>query len=145
MDTKRLDLPVGGMSCAGCAARIEKTLQGLPGVCQAQVNFATEKATVHYDPAALTAEKIIQEVQEIGYEVPAQRLTMPISGMRCASCAATIERALHTVPGVIEAQVNVATERATIAYIPALVAVDTLPPDCQGCWLSAPGKPGHSL
>ena len=126
MDTKRLDLPVGGMSCAGCAARIEKTLQGLPGVCQAQVNFATEKATVHYDPAALTAEKIIQEVQEIGYEVPAQRLTMPISGMRCASCAATIERALHTVPGVIEAQVNVATERATIAYIPTLVAVETL-------------------
>jgi Cu+-exporting ATPase len=90
------------------------------------VNFATQKATLHYDPAAVTADKIIQEVQEIGYEVPAQRLTMPISGMHCASCAATIERAFHTVPGVIEAQVNFATARATVAYIPTLATAETL-------------------
>ena len=126
MEAQRLDLPIGGMHCAGCAARIEKGLQGLPGVHQSQVNFATEKATLHYDPEVLTVDNIVEAVQEIGYEVPTQRLTMPIGGMRCASCAASIERALRALTGVMEAHVNLGTERATIEYVPGLVAVDAL-------------------
>ena len=126
MEAQRLDLPIGGMHCAGCAARIEKGLQGLPGVRQAQVNFATEKATLHYDPEELTVDNIIKAVQKTGYEVPTQRLSMPIGGMRCASCAASIERALRALIGVMEAHVNFGTERATIEYVPSLVAVDTL-------------------
>ena len=69
---------------------------------------------------------MMHAVQEIGYKVPTQRLTMPIDGMRCASCAASIERALRHVPGVIDVHVNVATAQATIEHIPALVAVETL-------------------
>jgi Cu+-exporting ATPase len=126
MDTQRLDLPIGGMSCAGCAARIEKALQSLPGVQEAQVNFATEKATLRYDPAVLSTDQIITEVEEIGYQVSQQRLTIPIGGMHCASCAASIERALRGVEGVLEAQVNFGTEKATVAYIPTQVEVATL-------------------
>jgi Cu+-exporting ATPase len=77
METQRLDLPITGMSCAGCAARIEKELQSLPGVQEAQVNFATEKATLRYDETTLPLEQIIQKVEEIGYQVPLQRLTIP--------------------------------------------------------------------
>jgi Cu+-exporting ATPase len=126
MDTQRLDLPIGGMSCASCAARIEKELQTLAGVQEAQVNFAAEKATLHYDPAALTTDQIIDKVKEIGYQVPLQRLTIPIGGMHCASCAANIERALHEVTGVIEAHVNFGTEKATVEYVPTQTEVATI-------------------
>ncbi|MEE8303830.1 MAG: copper ion binding protein, partial [Candidatus Tectomicrobia bacterium] len=121
METQRLDLPIGGMSCAGCAARIEKELQSLPGVQQAQVNFATEKATLQFDPEVLPTDQIITKVEEIGYQVPLQHLTIPVGGMHCAACAANIERALHRVEGVAEAHVNFATEKATVAYLPSQV------------------------
>lgn len=126
METQRLDLPIGGMSCAACAARIEKVLQGLSGVQAAQVNFATEKATLHYDPATLTLGKITKEVEAIGYQVPLQRLTIPIGGMHCAGCVASIERALRGVTGVVEANVNLGTEKATVAYLPTQVEAAAL-------------------
>ncbi len=126
METQRLDLPVQGMSCAGCAARIEKTLQGLPGIEAAQVNFATEKATLHVDPTALTVGHITQAVEAIGYRVSRQDLTIPIGGMRCAACAARIEQALNAVEGVVEAHVNMGTETAAVSYVPGLADVAAL-------------------
>ena len=63
METQRLDLPIGGMSCAGCAARIEHELQSLPGVQAAQVNFATERATLHYDAESLSLDQITKKVE----------------------------------------------------------------------------------
>ena len=71
MTTQRLDLPISGMHCAGCAGRIEDALQGLVGVQQAQVNFASDKATVHFDAAALDRQAIRRKIEEIGYGVPA--------------------------------------------------------------------------
>ena len=126
MQTQRLDVPISGMSCAGCAARIEKALQSLPGIQQAQVNFAAEKATLHYDPTALSVEDVTRTVHDIGYEVPVQRIIIPIGGMRCASCAASVERALRGVDGVVDAQVNFGTEKATVAYLASQVEAATL-------------------
>ncbi len=121
MPTARLDLPLQGMHCAGCASRIEHALGELDGVQHVQVNFATEKATLQYEPTVLSLEHITNTVEDIGYHVPFERLTIPVSGMRCASCAAGIERALHGVDGVTEAQVNFATEKATVSYVPGIV------------------------
>jgi Cu+-exporting ATPase len=114
------------MSCAGCAARIEKVLQDLPGMQEAQVNFATEKATLHYDPASLSIEAITQKVVDIGYAVPVQEITIPVGGMHCASCAASIERTLRDLDGVVEAQVNFGTEKATVRYLGSQVEPATL-------------------
>ncbi|RMF84483.1 MAG: heavy-metal-associated domain-containing protein, partial [Nitrospinota bacterium] len=126
MTTTRLDLPIGGMSCAACASRIEKGLQSLPGVEEAQVNFATEKATLHYDPSVVTLEQICKKVEDLGYQVIREKVTIPIGGMHCASCAANVERALRRVQGVIEAQVNFGTETATVEYFPTQVEITTL-------------------
>ena len=126
MQTQRLDLPIGGMSCAGCASRIEHELQNLPGVQEAQVNFATEKATLHYDAESLSLDQITQKVEDIGYQIRLQRLTMPVGGMHCAGCAANIERALRGVEGVVEAQVNFGTAKATVDYVSPPVEVATL-------------------
>ena len=87
MATQRLGLPIGGMHCAGCAGRIEKALQGLAGVQQAQVNFATEKATVHFDPAALDGHAISRKVEEVGYTVSDADLDNPIDPERLARTA----------------------------------------------------------
>jgi P-type Cu+ transporter len=126
VEAQRLDLPIGGMHCAGCVARIEKVLQDLPGVQEAQVNLATETATLHYEPATLTLDQVVKAVQASGYQVRLEQTTIPVKGMHCAGCVATIERALRSVPGVVEAQVNLATEQATVAYVPTSVEASTL-------------------
>jgi len=121
-----IDLPLRGMSCAACAARIEQGLAALPGVASASVNFAAERATVTFDPAALDVDRLIGRVAELGYEVPLRRRTLPITGMSCASCVGRVEGALRGVPGVSEASVNLATERARVAFPEGRVTVADL-------------------
>lgn len=109
------DLPITGMTCAGCAGRVERALQKVPGVQQASVNLATEQARVNAAADALPL--LVEAVQSAGYQVVSQRLELAISGMTCASCAGRIERALAQVPGVKSASVNLATERALLEII----------------------------
>ena len=87
MATQRLDLPITGMHCAACAGRIEDALQGLVGVQQAQVNFATEKAAVHFDSAALDGQAIRSKIEEIGYGVLAVDPDDPMGLERLARAA----------------------------------------------------------
>ncbi|WP_333840738.1 heavy metal translocating P-type ATPase [Pelomicrobium sp.] len=121
---KCLELPVAGMTCAACAARIEKVLNRLPGV-QAVVNFSAEKARVEFDPALTPPEALKNAIERAGYQVPARTLELKLSGMTCAACAARIEKVLNRLPGV-QAVVNFAAERARVTYSPALVDVPAL-------------------
>ena len=126
MEAQRLDLPIGGMHCAGCVTRVEKVLQDLPGVQEAQVNLATETATLRYEPAAVTLDQVVQAIHASGYQVRLEHAMIPVKGMHCAGCVGTIERALRSVPGVVQAQVNLATEQASVAYVPTSVEVSAL-------------------
>ncbi|MBK7677346.1 heavy metal translocating P-type ATPase [Accumulibacter sp.] len=119
-DTVRLDLPITGMTCAACAARIEKALNRLPGVA-ASVNLATEHALVEITAAETTAQQVVAAIEKAGFSVPPRTLEMAIEGMTCAACSTRIEKLLNRLPGV-EAVVNLATERATIRYLPGVVA-----------------------
>jgi Cu+-exporting ATPase len=121
---KSLELPVAGMTCAACAARIEKVLNRLPGV-QAVVNFNAEKVRVEFDPALTGPETLEQAIERAGYQVPARTVELKISGMTCAACAARIEKVLNRLPGV-QATVNFALERARVTYSPALADVPAL-------------------
>jgi Cu+-exporting ATPase len=111
-----LSFKVEGMTCASCVARVEKALKAVPGVTGATVNLATEKATVHANPtldfAALSAA-----VEKAGYDVPGETVSLSISGMTCASCVGRVEKALKKVPGVTEASVNLATEKAQVTMV----------------------------
>ncbi|MCA9866005.1 MAG: copper ion binding protein, partial [Anaerolineales bacterium] len=120
MPEKQLTLPVIGMTCANCVAAVERNAKKAEGVTEASVNFAAEKVTVTYDPdvtgaGAVTAD-VIARIHRAGYEVPTAEVDLPLLGMTCANCAATIERRLNKVDGVIEASVNLANERATVRY-----------------------------
>ncbi len=106
-------LPVQGMTCASCVARVEKALAAVPGVQQASVNLATEVATVQADPA-VRLDVLRGAVEKAGYEVPEQSLRLAIEGMTCASCVSRVEKALAKVPGVLSAEVNLATETAEV-------------------------------
>jgi P-type Cu+ transporter len=120
----KLDLPIEGMTCAACAARIEKVMNRLPGV-HAAVNFATERAHVEYDPAQVQPEQLVSAIEKAGYGVPQQSVDLALSGMTCAACAARIEKVLNRVPGV-HATVNFATEKAHVEYAPGAASADGL-------------------
>jgi len=122
MTEKQITLPVTGMHCANCSSTIERNLKKLDGVREATVNYATEKATVIFDPSVLGEDAIIGKIQDVGYGVATAKVELPITGMTCANCAATIERTLNKkVPGVVSATVNFATEKALVEYIPGQI------------------------
>lgn len=106
-----LALPISGMTCATCAGRVERALKAVPGVSSAAVNLATETAEV---TGIASPEALVGAVEKVGYQVPASAQELSIEGMTCASCVARVERALKAVPGVTQANVNLATESARI-------------------------------
>ena len=123
MSEKQLTIPVTGMHCANCSSTIERNLKKMDGVADTVVNYATEKATITFDPTALNMDAIIHKIEDVGYGVATAKIELPITGMTCANCAATVERTLNKkVPGVKAAVVNYATEKATVEYIPGLVS-----------------------
>ncbi len=125
-DLKRLDLPIKGISCASCVVKIEKGLSQLRGVLDAKVNFATQRAAITFDPGQVHISDFIRTIQELGYEAGVEKVTLPVQEMSCASCVEKVQTALRNVPGVIRADVNFATEKATVEYIPGQVTVKDL-------------------
>jgi Cu+-exporting ATPase len=109
----RLSFGVGGMTCASCVSHVEKALRAAPGVMEASVNLATERADVALLPGA-DLEGLARAVSEAGYEPRLVSIDLGVGGMTCASCVAHVEKALRAVPGVISADVNLATERARV-------------------------------
>jgi P-type Cu+ transporter len=121
---------VTGMTCASCVRRIEKAIGKVAGVQAVNVNLATEKAKVSYDPQQTNVAALAAAVEKAGYGVrdlpPAptaaassihpspSELSLPIEGMTCASCVVRVEKALGKVPGVQAASVNLATEQARV-------------------------------
>ena len=102
-ESKKITLPIEGMTCATCVERNEKILRSLPGVLFADVNFATEKALVEYDPDLVDVTKLTGAVAGIGYKVITEKLDLPVQGMTCASCVEHVQKALAGVDGVIAA------------------------------------------
>jgi Cu+-exporting ATPase len=119
--TLHIDLPITGMTCAGCVRTVERALTKTEGVEQAAVNLATERATIQLDPAKTALPQLIERVQNAGYGVATAALDLPITGMTCASCVRTVERAISRQPGVLNVAINLATEKATIQYLPNVV------------------------
>ena len=115
-----LNLPVKGMSCASCSARIEKKVGELEGVEKAGVNFGAELATVEYDPEIISSADVSRTIEKLGFEVPRVQKVFPVEGMSCASCVSRVEGKLSGIEGVLEARVNLGTEKAVVEYLPSL-------------------------
>lgn len=113
---------ISGMSCAACAARVEKVLNNLEGIKNAAVNLAVEKAVVEYDNNIISIEDIIDAIKKLGYDAVSEQAdtissaVLKVSGMSCAACAARVEKQLGSLEGVHSAAVNLASERASVEY-----------------------------
>ena len=108
-----ISLPIEGMTCASCVGRVEAALAKVEGVASVSVNLATERADIRLN-RPVDRMALIQAIEKVGYDVPQGTIELAIGGMTCASCVGRVEKALKAVPGVTEAVVNLATERATV-------------------------------
>jgi len=116
-ERRQLDLPVQGMTCASCVNHVQKALSQVHGVENVNVNLATERASLWFDPDVTTGD-LVRAVRDTGYEVATASMDLAIGGMTCAACVAHVQKALSKVPGVVEANVNLATEKASVTFVP---------------------------
>ncbi len=120
-------MPVTGMTCANCAANIERAVTRIDGVLETSVNFASENASVTFDPAKTGLEPIVGKIEKAGFGVVTQKHEVPITGMTCTNCSANVERVVNKkVPGVVAASVNFASERLTVEFLPSVTSLDEI-------------------
>lgn len=112
-----ITLPIKGMTCAGCSSRMERTLEETDGVILANVNLPMERANVQFDANKINAAELVNVIKGAGFEVPAETVIMDVTGMTCGGCASRVEKSLRAVPGVLEARVNAATDRADVDWL----------------------------
>ncbi|MES3517182.1 MAG: heavy metal translocating P-type ATPase [Natronomonas sp.] len=118
MDRRTSTFRVSGMSCATCAGSVREAVAELDGVASIDVTVATDEATVAYDPETVSLGRIYEAVEAAGYDPERAKRTVRIGGMSCSSCAGTNESAIQSVHGVLDADVNAATEEATVEFNP---------------------------
>jgi Cu+-exporting ATPase len=119
--TRRVTLPVTGMTCANCVSTIERNLRRLDGVEEASVSLASERASVTYDSSKLDAARLVERVRRAGYDVALGDLELSVNGLADDNDGRRLEQALRANPGVVEAQVSYAAERARLRYLPTVL------------------------
>jgi len=119
--TKKIELKISGMTCAMCAATIEKSLINLNGVINAQVNLGNESVAVEYDFLKLRFTDLDKAIKSAGYQIINEKVVLKIGGMTCATCVKTIENTLLRLDGIIEINIDLAGEKAIVIYNPNIV------------------------
>ena len=122
----QISLPITGMTCAACVVHVSAALEEVGGVEQATVNLATEKAALELRSDDIDLSTITEAVEGAGYGIGTRKTTLAIGGMTCAACVAHVENALEGAVGVLSAQVNLATERAAVEYVPGIAGISEL-------------------
>ena len=119
---RTVQIGISGMTCASCVARVERNLSKVEGVDEVGVNLATEKASISYDPEQADLGALLGSIKKSGYEPRSAETSFGVTGMTCANCVSRVERKLGKTEGVLEASVNLATERATVRYLPDIAS-----------------------
>ncbi|ELZ19228.1 heavy metal translocating P-type ATPase [Natrinema limicola] len=126
MSTRTAHLDIRGMSCANCSQSINSALESTDGVREASINFATDEGTVEYDPEQVSLATIYETIDDAGYHAERASRSIGITDMSCANCAEANETALESVPGVIDVEVNYATDEAQVEYNPVDASLEDL-------------------
>ncbi len=125
-EEKHLTLPILGMTCANCVATVERNLKKVDGVETANVNLSSERAAVSYDPEKASIADFIGRVQRAGYEVAMGEASLGIKNLSDQADVLRLEKKLKAIEGVIEASVNLASQKALVRYIPTVVSQNEL-------------------
>ncbi|MBI3638804.1 MAG: copper-translocating P-type ATPase [Thaumarchaeota archaeon] len=121
--TKRTVIKIGGMHCAGCVSSIQKSVSDVPGVNKVEVNLATEKATLEFDQTKVKLDSIEKAIEEIGYKVVYEKLTLKLGGVSDSTDAERLEQKLHQLDGIKSASVNYGSSQVNIEYNSALLSL----------------------
>ena len=124
--TKELIIPIVGMHCANCANTVGRSLKRMPGVDEASVSYASERAVITYDPKRVTPEQMIEMIKSIGYGAALAEADLPVAGMTCNNCANTITRTLKRLDGVLDVNTSYASERTHVIYLPSMVELSDI-------------------
>jgi Cu+-exporting ATPase len=135
-----ITLKISGMTCAACAANIEKVTRKLDGVKSSTVNVSIEKASITYDPALVSQKDIENAIVGIGYGVVKDKISFDIGGMTCGACATNIEKVLKKLNGVESVAVNFSLAKAHVEYDPSLVSVADMISAIEGIGYTASRK-----
>ena len=123
---ERITVPITGMTCAACVIHVSHALEEVPAVADVSVSLASEKATIALENGAIKVDALLDAVEDAGYGIATDKVNFAVGGMTCAACVSHIEHALNDVDGVLDVGVNLATERASVEYIPGLAAVSDM-------------------
>lgn len=127
---KKDSIKVTGMTCASCGKAVERAVRKLDDSIDANINMATEKLSISYDESKVTYKDIQSAIEKAGYkaveEKKSNKVTIPIAGMTCASCAKAVERSVGKLSGVEKVEVNFATEKAVISYFPQKIKLSEI-------------------
>ena len=104
----RVDMPVEGMTCASCAARIERGLGKIDGVAEARVNYAANRATVVFDAGLVVPEDLRRKITDLGYSVPEEQAAEPEEAEAAALRRRLVVSAVLTAPLIVLAMVAAA-------------------------------------
>ena len=114
------------MTCAACSSAVERSLKKIEGIKSAAVNLPLERATIEFSESDVPVRLpvIIAAIKDEGYGVATRKLDVAISDMTCAACVSAVEKAIRGLDGVIAASVNLATEKASIEYVPTITGFE---------------------
>jgi Cu+-exporting ATPase len=118
-ECERVDLPITGMTCAACANRIEKSLNKREGVRKANVNFATSRATVEYDPRDTDLKQLFATVKDAGYGTAgtARADFVVDDSARPSGSAQPLEKHLRSLHGIVDVNFNLGTMQVRVEYL----------------------------
>ncbi|GAB6151325.1 heavy metal translocating P-type ATPase [Desulfosporosinus burensis] len=136
----QVSLPVEGMTCAACVAKVEKTLKNMAGVQEVHVNLLSSKAAVTYASDQTGVPQMVKLIQDIGYEVPEEEVLLTVRGMSCAACVAKVEKTVKGMPGVTSVVVNLPAESAKVTFYPGAVDKTRIKKEIQALGYEASEK-----
>ncbi|MGH9923161.1 MAG: heavy metal translocating P-type ATPase, partial [Nitrososphaerales archaeon] len=123
---KRTVIKIGGMHCAGCVTAIQNYVSDLQGVKKCEVNLGAEKAVLEFDPSLVDLATIEKAIEEVGYKVVYEKLTLKVGGITDSSDADKLENRLRNLEGVRYASVNYGNGQILVEYNPALLSLSDL-------------------
>ncbi len=138
----QITLPITGMTCAACVSHVSDALEEVGGVERVSVNLATEKASLDLGSNDIELSTLTRAVEDAGYGIGTRKTTLAIGGMTCAACVMHVENALEGADGVLSASVNLATERASVEYVPGLAGISELRHSVEDAGYSVAGVVG---
>ena len=130
---KTVTIPIEGMSCAACAARVKKTLKEIPGVQAVELNLEHRNAQVQYVDAKVSTERMVAAINQLGYKAGKPALAgtriarIPIEGMACeVMCTPKVKKALEALDGVTKAEVSLKPGDARVEYEAAKISPEKM-------------------